>query len=250
MIGATSLLDASCLQFPVQADSILDLTQATAQGPNTAMWFQQNSLQQQQQGTLVLPQCSQADLDPSLWALQQTTDLSTLAGMLQHSNELISLPFPQSTGIAMDGRQVIFQVQGPAKTQTMQQVSTGLNTPMQHVVITASGEQLLVLGGAHDTLSQQQQGLVCVEPCAAVNSSSMDLQLQQLQDAINSISNQTTAVQQVLLGRQCSQPQGSSPTMDPMLNLEVSLQGFIYVHVHGWMFVLGSYVPVEAGAES
>lgn len=226
MIGATPMLDASCLQFPAQSGHIHDLTQATAQGPNTAGWVQQNSLQQQQQGSFVLPKCSQAELDASMWALKQTTDLSTLAGMLQHSSELISLPFPQSTGIAMDGRQVIFQVQGPANTQAMQQVSTGVNSPMQHVVITASGEQLLVLGGSHDTMHQQQQGLVCVEPCAAVNSPSMDLQLQQLQDAIFSLTNQTTAVQQVLLGRQCSQPQGSSPTMGPILNLEVGLQSF------------------------
>jgi hypothetical protein len=229
---------------------MLDLTQTAVQGPNTAVWFQKNYLQQQQHGTCVLPQSSKADLDPSLWALQQqqgglalsptqlqqlqalqgaksaATDLGSLSSMLQHSNKLISLPLPQAQGIAMDGRQVIFEVQGNPSTQSIQQVSTGTNSPMQHVIITASGEQLLVLNpGGHDAMpQQQQQGLLCVDPCtAAGNGPSMDLQLQQLQEAINSLSNQSTAVQQVLLGRQCSQPQGSSPTMGPLLHLEVGL---------------------------
>jgi hypothetical protein len=195
----------------------------------------------------------QAVLDASsaqlqLQALQQGNssliDLSGLSVSLQGSSMMPMQQQQQGINATINGVPVVLQVQNTAAGQGLQQLSSNISlqpmqqqvyvtSPEQQVYVTPAVEQqTLMVNTSQVTMQQapaqvtmqpvqQQQVLASSAPTATASTDPvLQLQLQQLQDAVQQLTSQTAAVQRVLCATQVSLPQASQ-AQPVMISMEV-----------------------------
>jgi hypothetical protein len=193
-----------------------------------------------------------------LQALQQGNssliDLSGLSVSLQGSS---MMPMQQQQGInaTINGVRVILQVQNTAAGQGLQQLLSNIGlqpmqqqvyvtspeqqvyvtSPEQQVYVTPAAEQQTLMVNTNQVTMQQAPAQVTMQPVqqqqqqvlassapntAASTDPALQLQLQQLQEAVQQLTSQTAAVQRVLCATQVSQPQASQ-AQTVVLSMEV-----------------------------
>jgi hypothetical protein len=181
-------------------------------------------LQEQQPG-LDLTSAQLQVLIDSMQSSSVNADLSSVPGMVAVDNSISSvsgaLSVPQMA-ITMQGPDqnasmpMIVQVQMPAPTQCVQQTLAGPEISLQHmqpVYTTLQGQQVVLVNGPAVTGTIQPQLAACTGTVVSSRSgSAVQVQLQQLQDAVQQLSSQTAAVQQMLLTAQHTQDTTTAAT--------------------------------------
>jgi hypothetical protein len=177
-------------------------------------------LQEQQPGVDLTSAQIQVLLD-SMQSSSVNADLGSVPGMVivDSSNSGVSGPLSLSQmGMTMQGTDhstsmpMIIQLQVPASNQCVQQNLAGPDISVQHVqhmqpvYATLQGQQVVLVNGPAVNGTMQPQLAACAGTVVPdSNGSAVQMQLQQLQDAVQQLSSQTAAVQQMLLTAQHSQ---------------------------------------------